>query len=762
MVLVFLAAFMGCSDEVSNVGSEPSAASVLDVRAEPAGEHCADGGLAVSTGIDDDRDGILDPTEVDTTAYVCNGAQGQAGAPGRDGEDGVNGQDGNNGRDGCRSLLVIDDEAPGENCPGGGKRITTGADDGLNADGNPAGEACDGLLAPGEVDQVDYLCTPEAGTALGTLLLTVTTGMHEDADVADGDAPDFCLTRDDCYGPLNHLGTDDYTRGLTDTYRIENVPLALSEIEELTFRANGTDGWQPTCVEVQWNGRPLYCNDQLEPFWVQTDGDPSWTAVDGNGDPVVRYQGCARGTCYPSEIVAGPIIGAVTPSSAKVWVRTAVRRPVEVRIHADEDMLPFSDPVAVGLPQDGDDYALTLDVADLEPSSLYHYSVTVGDSTSSESFFVTSPPANTPQNFTFATGSCTKVNADADQLIFEQIREANPAFFLFLGDNHYGNSGSLDRIRAFQKRARAVPARSAFLKNVPVYATWDDHDFIENNSGGVGVCNIPGTPLNEDEEAFCGEIRPPANAQFNESVVTLRSKRDNALKAFKEAWPNPAFGTPDTAGVFHTFSYGDVDVFMLDSRYHRTPEFTPGTHTVGRIGGRLPADAREMFGAAQIQWLRRALQNSTATFKFLASGSTWNAEGSNDSFAYFDQEREALFDFIAEENISGVILLSGDIHRSGFTTAVPQNKAVTGGYDLPELISSPMANRNAGNCALDGSQDYATTNATQCFNEGHYFMTIEVDTTQADPRVVARIFDDAGTLQGSPHEIRLSQLTTAE
>jgi len=168
-----------------------------------------------------------------------------------------------------------------------------------------------------------------------------------------------------------------------------------------------------------------------------------------------------------------------------------------------------------------------------------------------------------------------------------------------------------------------------------------------------------------------------------------------------------------------------------------------------------------MFGAQQIEWLQQELLNSTATFKFLASGSTWTAEGSNDSYGYFDVEREALFDFIAQENITGVILLSGDIHRAGFTTAVPENKAATGGYDLPELISSPMANRNAGNCALDGSQDYATTNATQCFNEGHYFMTVDVDTTLPDPRVVARIFDDVGALQGRPHEIRLSQLMTA-
>ena len=64
-----------------------------------------------------------------------------------------------------------------------------------------------------------------------------------------------------------------------------------------------------------------YCNDQLDPLWLQTDGDATWTAVDGSGNPVVHYDGCDRGTCYPSKIVAGPIMGALTPTSAKVWVR---------------------------------------------------------------------------------------------------------------------------------------------------------------------------------------------------------------------------------------------------------------------------------------------------------------------------------------------------------------------------------------------------------------------------------------------------------
>jgi hypothetical protein len=47
---------------------------LIAVTAEPPGAHCAAGGQRVDTGIDADRDHVLDPQEIAQTAYVCNGA----------------------------------------------------------------------------------------------------------------------------------------------------------------------------------------------------------------------------------------------------------------------------------------------------------------------------------------------------------------------------------------------------------------------------------------------------------------------------------------------------------------------------------------------------------------------------------------------------------------------------------------------------------------------------------------------------------------
>ena len=49
------------------------------------GEVCADGGVGLHVGIDDDNDAYLSIDEIDETVYVCHGADGQDDADGTGG-----------------------------------------------------------------------------------------------------------------------------------------------------------------------------------------------------------------------------------------------------------------------------------------------------------------------------------------------------------------------------------------------------------------------------------------------------------------------------------------------------------------------------------------------------------------------------------------------------------------------------------------------------------------------------------------------------
>jgi hypothetical protein len=91
---------------------------------ELSGANCENGGLRIATGIDDNRNGNLDDSEITSTSYVCNGINGNT------------------------SLVTVLHEPVGENCPGGGTRILAGVD--LDRDG---------ILDPTEIHQTSFICT---------------------------------------------------------------------------------------------------------------------------------------------------------------------------------------------------------------------------------------------------------------------------------------------------------------------------------------------------------------------------------------------------------------------------------------------------------------------------------------------------------------------------------------------------------------------------------------------------------------------------
>ncbi|WP_203256358.1 DUF7151 family protein [Hyunsoonleella ulvae] len=149
--------------------------SLTSVITEPAGSNCENGGVKIDSGMDVNANGTLDTDEITTTAYVCNGVDGNNGlikttneAAGINCENGGlkidSGIDANtngvlddneitatayvcNGVDGNNSLTKITDEAAGANCENGGLKIDTGVD----TNGN-------GTLDDEEVRATAYAC----------------------------------------------------------------------------------------------------------------------------------------------------------------------------------------------------------------------------------------------------------------------------------------------------------------------------------------------------------------------------------------------------------------------------------------------------------------------------------------------------------------------------------------------------------------------------------------------------------------------------
>ena len=108
------------------------ASALVAVTTLEPGDDCANGGTRIETGLDDDGDGTLDASEVDSTSDVCSGTGGAAGA----------------------ALIATTDLALGDaSCPGGGVQIDVGVDD-----GDPSGTAGDGVLDAGEIEGTETVC----------------------------------------------------------------------------------------------------------------------------------------------------------------------------------------------------------------------------------------------------------------------------------------------------------------------------------------------------------------------------------------------------------------------------------------------------------------------------------------------------------------------------------------------------------------------------------------------------------------------------
>lgn len=253
-------------------------------------------------------------------------------------------------------------------------------------------------------------------------------------------------------------------------------------------------------------------------------------------------------------------------------------------------------------------------------------------------------------DFTIAMGSCGYINDPAydrpslsyggDYKVFDRIAALKPSAMLWLGDNIYLREGDWESFHGMVNRyshTRSTPEMISLLATCPQYAIWDDHDFGPNDATGSW-------PL----------------------------KRES-LDAFQLFWANPSYGMPEFGGISSAFRWMDVEVFLLDNRYHRNNQKLQDTCT------------RRMLGDAQIEWLVDALKFSRAPFKLVASGSQiLNSHAIHETFANYPCERRKLLDRLAEEKIHNVIFLTGDRHHSEIS------KLEHKGIVFWDITSSPL------------------------------------------------------------------------
>jgi alkaline phosphatase D len=253
-----------------------------------------------------------------------------------------------------------------------------------------------------------------------------------------------------------------------------------------------------------------------------------------------------------------------------------------------------------------------------------------------------------------AFGSCA--HQAKPQPIWDAVLDYRPELFIFAGDNVYGDvtSAAMTELSEAYARAAAIEGYADVRETVPVLATWDDHDYGQNDGG----------------------------ADF--------AHKDAAKRLFLDFWQVHADDPRRTReGIYHARTFGPegmrVQVILLDTRSFRSPlRSTPEPAVPGK-GPYLPdADpAKTMLGAAQWAWLRTQLMQPAelrlivSSVQVLAEGHGWEGWGN------LPLERTKLLDLVAETGAGGVILLSGDRHVG----ALYQRRAGVA-YALYEITAS--------------------------------------------------------------------------
>lgn len=380
----------------------------------------------------------------------------------------------------------------------------------------------------------------------------------------------------------------------------------------------------------------------------------------------------------PPFLKNGPMVGHVAPDRAFIWVKASNAAKVTLRIGTTSDLSQARVIQGPALTAETA-FSGSIEIPELQAATRYYYSVLLDGEAATirpHASFVTAPAHGTPGKLRFAFVSCVGERGfHAAAAWAEMAARANFELLLELGDNHYANSSDLTKHRAYYAMHRAVRGFRDVTASVPTYGVWDDHDFGPNDSDGT----LPG--------------------------------KAESLRAFKEHWPNPAYGEEDNPGCYHKISRGDVDFFMLDVRYHRSPDKAPKD------------EKKTMLGERQFAWLKRELKASKAKIKFIASGSVFDSKGTPDAWSAYPHARRAFLDFLKEEGGDGVILITGDRHFSA-------------GYQVEgrfiEVTSGPIGSGNATATITDEVWISCST--------GKMWSIFEVDTTGEVPKVAYELW----------------------
>jgi len=339
----------------------------------------------------------------------------------------------------------------------------------------------------------------------------------------------------------------------------------------------------------------------------------------------------------------------VTSTSANVVARfTAPGVRARLQISVNQSLTPalFS---AIGTAAAAAGNTLTFTVQGLQPDTDYFYGVEVGGVLRAE-------PVSRGQLRTFPLGSgsfkiafasCSDLRKP-DQRAFDAIAAEKPLLFIHMGDLHYSDTDTTnpDDYRENYDAVLNHPVQSALYRKVSLAYMWDDHDFAGNDSDGTAI------------------------------------GRDSARMVYRERTPHYPIAAAGGA-MAQSFTIGRVRVILTDLR------------SAASAASVREGVAKTKMGASQKAWFKQELINARdAGFPLTLWVCTMPWIGApapgNDAWDGYTTERTEIANFIRDNRITNLALLSGDMHGLAFDDGTHSDYATGGGAPLTVLHAASL------------------------------------------------------------------------
>ena len=209
-----------------------------------------------------------------------------------------------------------------------------------------------------------------------------------------------------------------------------------------------------------------------------------------------------------------------------------------------------------------------------------------------------------------------------------------------------------------------------FNRLIPVYYQWDDHE-VTNNW-------YPREMLSSDD-------------RYGVKSASLLAARAN--RAFRDMMPvTEHVGEPGR--IYRKVSRGpSLEIFLLDMRTYRGPNNANDSP--------VPTDDTDFLGRAQIEWLKRGLLNSKATWKVVAAdmpigmivpdGDNFkNLANGNGAAAGRELEIVELLRFVKSAKIRNIVWLTADVHYTAAHYYDPNGARFQDFDPFWEFVSGPL------------------------------------------------------------------------